>query len=350
MPDLSPYGFRIVGPCTGDRRRIDWHCAFVAYAACDERARVEREAYLSAFTFADDFLAYLADTGSTKGFSGACWSPWIWFDLDSDANAGGLDAALSDTRTLCVQLCDRFAIGDDALLVFFSGSKGFHVGLPTAGFNPSPSHDFNRIARCFVENVAAAVGLTIDTGVYDKVRAFRAPNSRHGKTGRHKRRLTVDELLHLTATRIVELAAKPEPFDVPTTASCGFDLPAAWNEAAEQVKHKAEEQAEHRAAIANGDKPASLNRLTIAFIREGAPVGDRHRRLFSAAANMAEFGCPPPLAHALLTESALDCGVPPSDVRRQIDSGLASVMPTVRQVQEVFPDAEVVAVAEGGAT
>jgi hypothetical protein len=33
-------------------------------------------------------------------------------------------------------------------------------------------------------------------------------------------------------------------------------------------------------------------------------------------------GCPPPLAHALLTEAALDSGLPPSEVRRQIDCGL----------------------------
>jgi hypothetical protein len=45
--------------------------------------------------------------------------------------------------------------------------------------------------------------------------------------------------------------------------------------------------------------------------------------LFSAAANLAEFGCPPALAHALLTETALDSGLPPNDVRRQIDCGLS---------------------------
>jgi len=44
--------------------------------------------------------------------------------------------------------------------------------------------------------------------------------------------------------------------------------------------------------------------------------------LFSAAANLAEFGCPVALAHALLTEIALDSGLSPSDVRRQIDCGL----------------------------
>jgi hypothetical protein len=37
------------------------------------------------------------------------------------------------------------------------------------------------------------------------------------------------------------------------------------------------------------------------FIRNGADTGDRHRLLFGSAANLAEFGCPPALAHALRT-------------------------------------------------
>jgi len=61
------------------------------------------------------------------------------------------------------------------------------------------------------------------------------------------------------------------------------------------------------------------------FIRNGAEEGDRHRLLFSAASNLAEFGCPPALAHALLTEAALDSGLPPKEVYRQIGCGLNGV-------------------------
>ena len=60
----------------------------------------------------------------------------------------------------------------------------------------------------------------------------------------------------------------------------------------------------------------------MAFIRDGAENGDRHRRLFSAAANLGDFGCSFDLAFALLAESALDSGLPPADVRRQIECGL----------------------------
>jgi len=244
------YGFRIVGPCTGSRQRVNWRTAFDAYAACDEKAHVEKEAYLSAFTFDDAFRTHLDTHGTTKGFDGPCFAPWVWFDIDSDEAQGGIDAALLDARAIAVRLCDAFAVDEDSLLYFYSGSKGFHIGLPTAGFamtpGASPSLNFHHIARRFAENVASAAGVMIDSGVYDRVRAFRAPNSKHPKTGRHKRRLSVDELLHLSADRIIELAANPEPFEVADAGGCCFELPAAWNRAADEVKQKAEALAERR--------------------------------------------------------------------------------------------------------
>lgn len=320
----NPYGFRIVGPCTGERRCVDWHAAFTAYTLCDERAKVTSEAYLSAFTFSDDFREHLARTGTTKGYAGRCFSPWLWFDIDRDEGSGGIGAALAGTRTLCVNLAERFALADDALLVFYSGSKGFHVGLPTA-WKPDPSPDFNRIARRFCENFASGVGVVIDAGVYDQVRAFRAPNSRHPKTGRHKRRLTVDEVMNLDAGAIVNLAETPAPFDLPDADRAGgdFNLAAAWNDAAGQVRAEAEAVTQRRAsAAATGGTTARLNRLTLDFIRNGAGTGDRHRLLYSAARNLAEFDCPAALAADLLTEAALDSGLSPSDVRRQIECGL----------------------------
>jgi replicative DNA helicase len=50
-----PYGFRILGPTTEPRRLVDAGTAFAGYAACDPRAEVNQEAYLSAFCFGEDF-------------------------------------------------------------------------------------------------------------------------------------------------------------------------------------------------------------------------------------------------------------------------------------------------------
>jgi hypothetical protein len=313
-----PFGFRIVGSTATRRRLVDAAAAFAGYASCDPKAEIDREAYLSAFRFGADFRDYLVVAGSTRGFDGLCWTPFVWFDLDDPDDPG---RALANARRLAAFLLARFtALDDDALLVFFSGSKGFHVGLPVCWDAP-PSRTSHRVTRHFAVALAANAGVNIDASIYDKVRAFRAPNSTHPKTGLRKRRLSLDELNGLTLDGIRRLAEWPEPFDVPVPPATCEQAAADWQSAAVAVAREAEGKAERRAAVLNG--MPTLNRLTLQFIRDGAEQGDRHRLLFSAAANLAEFGCPPALAHALLTEAAIDSGLSPSDVRRQIECGLA---------------------------
>ena len=222
---------------------VDAAAAFTAYAAADPKAEVTREAYFSAFRFGADFAAHLKGTGSTADFAGPCWSPWLWWDLDSDE----LQYSHKDAGALAAFLVERYGIDPGALLLFFSGCKGFHVGLPTALWNPSPSADFHRTARRFAERLAELASVTIDAGVYDKVRAFRAPNSRHAKTGLHKRRLTFDELLGPLAV-IVELAATPAPFDVPNVTGTSEAAAADWQAAADLVARESEAKAVRRAA------------------------------------------------------------------------------------------------------
>ena len=308
-------GFRIVGPCSHERRLVDWPAAFVGYASLDKRADVNREAYLSAFTFGPDFRRHWNATGSTKGFDGHCRGEFIWFDIDRN----DLETARRDAARLCLFLAERYRLDDDDLLMFFSGSKGFHIGLPTGLWQPTASGVFHRTARRLAEAVAAECEVVIDAGVYDKVRAFRAPNSRHGKTGLHKRALTLRELTLLSATRIQELAREPLAFDVPTVSTLCEVAAGDWRDAVQRVTSEADATRERR-TLANG--AASLNRATLDFIRNGAESGDRHRLLFSAAANLAEFGCPAELAHALLREASLDSELSPGDTKRQIDCGL----------------------------
>ncbi|MGD8452208.1 MAG: DNA primase [Phycisphaerae bacterium] len=331
------FGFRVLGDCHQPRRLVDARAALAAYAACDPRAECHREAYLSAFVFGADFREHLAATGSTAGFSGPCWAPWVWFDVDRE---GDLPVALEDARRLCVALTGSLGIAEDDVLAFLSGGKGFHLGVPSAAWQPAPACDFHRIARRFAEAVAELAGATIDAGVYDKVRCFRAPNSRHPRTGLHKRRLSVDELMHLGADAILKLAAEPADFELPAPTYRSEPAAALWAEAAAQVQREADARAEH---LGSGDAPNKLNRATLDFIREGASVGDRHRRCYSAAANLGELGAPLGLCAALLTEAALDCGLTPTDIRRAIENGWASAQPGVRDVCGVF-SGEVIAV------
>ncbi len=312
------YGFRIVGALHGARRLIDHAVAFGAYAALDPRAQASSEAYLSAFMFGPDFRQHLEATGSTAGFAGPTWSPWLWLDIDSN----NLDEALQDSRALVLLALERYVLRECDLLAFFSGAKGFHLGIPTALFGAAPADDFHLVCRSVAQRLAGLAGVEIDTGVYDRVRAFRAPNSRHPRSGLYKRRLSADELLGASLGAVLQMAREPAPFEVPAEPAVDAQAVEDWIVAIDTVENEAKGKAELRQRLASGAAPARLNRATLTFIRDGAMTGDRHRLLFSAASNLAEFGCPSVLAHALLTEAALDSGLPPSEVRRQIECGL----------------------------
>ena len=233
---MLPYGFRIVGSCHDERRLVDHAVAFLGYASLDPRAVVECEAYLSAFTFGPDFRKLLESTGSCRGFDGDCWSSWLWFDIDR----AELDAVLRDARQLTNFLVERYRLADDALLIFFSGSKGFHIALPSSLWASEPSATFNCSCRRLAEQIAAVVGIGIDTGIYDKVRAFRAPNSRHPRTGLHKRRLSFDELQGLSLDAVRRLAAKPALFDLPTPPAICERAKADWSESVEMARQASE--------------------------------------------------------------------------------------------------------------
>lgn len=318
ISQACPFGYRILGPVSGTRRWVVAAAAFAGYARCDPKAECDREAYLSAFCFGDDIRPRFDGTGSvdTKGYNGLCWAPWVWWDIDRDGN---LESALSDVRALATVIQERFRVCGDELLVFFSGHKGFHLGLSTTLWSPEPSQLFHRVTRRFAEAVADLASVTIDTAIYDKVRAFRAPNSRHPKSGLHKRRFALDELSSISVEQIMSVAKQPMPFELAVAAQHGKQAAADWIDA---TQHVDQTEAHIRRRAEAADASPHLNRLTLEFITEGAIEGERNRRLFAAAANLAEFGCPSQLAHALLTPAALDSGLPPAEVRRQILRGL----------------------------
>jgi len=293
---------------------------------------------LSAFQFDAGFAEHLARTGSPAGFSGSTWAPYLWADVDRDESAGGIARALADTRRLVDTLDERYGVPRGVLVPFVSGGKGFHLGIPTALWAPSASADFHAVARQFVETVAAAAGVAVDTGVFDRVRAFRAPNSKHPKTGLHKRCVPVEIFDAVTVNGVLDMARTPDAFEVPSTdgVESADMLVAVWESARRAVAEKAAAVEQRRLEVASGDRAGSVNKLTRTFLNGEVEVGDRHRLLYSAAANLAELGCPLPAVRALLTEPALDTGLQPKDVERAIDNGVARAHPLVAHAAALF--------------
>ena len=315
VPDC---GFRIVGPVCSARRLVMAAATFSGYAACDERFSPDREAYLSAFTFPDAMAAHFnANRGSVAGYAGPCWSQWLWLDIDRTDAA----TALADTLKLVGRTLERFkGLDDDGPLYFYSGGKGYHFGLPISVFgSPAPSDDFHAVCRRTAETLAANAGVVIDTAVYDRVRPFRAPNSRHPKSSRHKRRLTHSEMFNLTADRHRQLAAEPLPFDVPDPVAADPVAVADWQSATTATA----KQSGRTTLAPIGER--SLQRDTISFINgtDTPDDGTRNERAFRASANLTEYGTPPAVVTQLLTGPARSAGLTPSEAAKAIASGIA---------------------------
>ena len=102
-------GFRLVGATHENRRLIDWAAGFSAYATCDERAELQKESYLSLFSF--DATLYQrrdqADCLNVRRYDGVCGSQYLWFDIDHE---GDLERSLDEVRRLVDFLTRRYSL------------------------------------------------------------------------------------------------------------------------------------------------------------------------------------------------------------------------------------------------
>jgi putative DNA primase/helicase len=162
--------------------------------ASDLQAKIEahdgREAYHCAYDLdeREDFNSY---DGIMRPALGR-----VWFDFDSKEDGG--QAALDDLTKFIAEL----AIPLDSLFVAYSGSKGFHLGVPFSAFGLEPSNDLGKLLNRMATTLKKRLP-TIDTTIYNANRKFRALGSKHPKTGLYKIRLT-----KLMPLEDIKLAAK----------------------------------------------------------------------------------------------------------------------------------------------
>lgn len=97
------------------------------------------------------------------------------FDFDSE----DLQESLDDVR----KFLDYFDF--EYYQLWFSGSKGFHIYVPFGYFGLEPDDKLCKILRSLAHRLKKDFS-TIDTSVYNANRKFRAPNSKHPKTGLYK--------------------------------------------------------------------------------------------------------------------------------------------------------------------
>ena len=133
---------------------------------------------------------------------------WALFGSDFDSHDGGVEA-LADSRRFVAWL------GVPDLFICYSGSKGFHVGVPFQYFGLTPSVDLGARLNRLAQNLKSTYK-SLDTTVFNPQRKFRALGSKHPKTGLFKRHFEMNAFVNLTLDDIKHVALNRGDLSIPT--------------------------------------------------------------------------------------------------------------------------------------
>lgn len=178
------YGFLAEG-LNALRQACDAETVFLVACEAHEGITSKTELYLSMYWFPAEFIQALKETGTTARYAGACWSPILRFDID---RAGDWAAAVRDAEKLVRYLVETFKLRAENVQIWLSGMKGFHIGVPIAIFGEAAvaSERFAAECKAVAMEIARRANVEIDESVYDKVKLFRCPNTRHGESKLYK--------------------------------------------------------------------------------------------------------------------------------------------------------------------
>lgn len=300
----SEGGFFVEG-LKGSRRPC--HAETMYRAACggDGAITGKTEFYLSLHTFPAAFIEQLKTTGKTAGYCGETFSRWLWFDIDRE---GDLPAALEAASRLADFLVKDFVPDTESLSLWFSGAKGFHVGLPVSVFGGAspPAVAFHTQCKAVAVEVARLAGVEVDTAIYDRVRLFRCPNTRHGKTGLYKIPISFWELTGIKNLGAILDWAKaprrqsPTPGEGLATVICRADVPevppaaAFWSEVCRSmspvlaVESEEREGYGHAGRFITGESAGGLRQNPVALRAAPAGCADNPLPCRESAASFAE--------------------------------------------------------------
>jgi hypothetical protein len=165
--------------------------------------------YRNHFRFTEDYQQYAKRNHSVKGYSGPAYVDFLWVDID---NKDDLMVAVETAQTYINRLLHVYAIAPEHLRCYFSGSKGFHIGIPSAVFGLTPSVELPAICKELAAQLAG--DLDIDFSIYDRVRLLRLTDTQHEVSQLYKVELEPGEILNCeNESSIHILAATPRKLE-----------------------------------------------------------------------------------------------------------------------------------------
>lgn len=123
------------------------------------------QGFISLYQVEETTAKAIESAGTTEGFKGVVWSPFLWIDVDSYEAAEKVEERLQSMEL--------------SYTAYDSGGRGAHFCIPRKA---EPSHLLPARDKAWVKaNFPEA-----DTSIYTHLHPFRIPGTVHEKTGRVK--------------------------------------------------------------------------------------------------------------------------------------------------------------------
>jgi len=167
---------------------------------------IDKDTYMSLYEFDDSIKDFFAKKHTLSGFDGLVYIP-DEFILDVDGkDKNDLENARQKTIGLLL-LLDDLSI---PYRLYFSGNKGFHVGIPSAAFRWKPDPLLHLNVKDALTN--AGIFDYADPSVTDKIRLIRVVNTLNLKAQLWKREITRKDLEATDITaHMKKIAKQPGP-------------------------------------------------------------------------------------------------------------------------------------------
>lgn len=166
--------------------------------------RKPTECFATYFRYPEEMRQHFVSNGnSVEKYTGPVYTDILPIDIDDKKD---LSRAHENAKK-AVHALEEIGIDPNVLQAVFSGSKGFHLDVPSILFGIEPSSRLNDVIKQMVRQMLPDI--PIDPANYDKVRLWRIPNSINSKNGLYCIPLSVHELLTLSIDDIKALAKNP---------------------------------------------------------------------------------------------------------------------------------------------
>lgn len=133
----------------------------------------------------------------------------LYFDFDGDIDMEYRQVA-SEVRMVIQYFKMYWKIPPSKMNIYFSGSKGFHLIIPSEVIGISPLKNLNEKFKLLAERVKTRLNCRyLDMHIYDRKRLFRIPCSVNSKSGLYKVPLTYEQLHEFDIEKLKNYASEP---------------------------------------------------------------------------------------------------------------------------------------------